>query len=298
MRKLIKSPSFISIWVIGIITIIVTTNINWNPKSWDSILETDAKGYYSYLPAVIVYQDANLSFFDEMEGHKYYNETFHYEYRTHTDDHKVYPKYYCGTAVAEAPLYIITHFISFFSDFDSDGYARPYALSVTLSAIIYLLIGLLFLRGILLIYNVNEWVITFIIIATAFGTNIFYYTIVEPGMSHVYAFAFMSGFVFYAKNYFKSSSIKSLLLLALCLGFAIIIRPTNVLILLAIPFIASGYFMNKFLVSKKNFGKYYNRITKTGGIILLITGILISTNQIQVISYYILTTFPFLTTLG
>ena len=67
---------------------------------------------------------------------------------------------------------------------------------------------------------------------------------------------------------------------------------------LAIPFIVSGYFMNKFLVSKKGFGKYYNRITKTGGTILLITGILITTNQIQVISYYILTTFPFLTTLG
>jgi cytochrome c-type biogenesis protein len=67
---------------------------------------------------------------------------------------------------------------------------------------------------------------------------------------------------------------------------------------LAIPFIASGYFMNKFLVSKKGFGKYYNRVTKTGGIILLITGILITTNQIQVISYYILTTFPFLTSLG
>ena len=67
---------------------------------------------------------------------------------------------------------------------------------------------------------------------------------------------------------------------------------------LAIPFIASGYFMNKFLTSKKGFGKYYNRVTKTGGIILLITGILIATNQIQVISYYILTTFPFLTTLG
>ena len=67
---------------------------------------------------------------------------------------------------------------------------------------------------------------------------------------------------------------------------------------LAIPFIASGYFMNKFLISKKGFGKYYNIITKGGGGSLLITGILISTNQIQVISYYILTTFPFLTTLG
>ena len=67
---------------------------------------------------------------------------------------------------------------------------------------------------------------------------------------------------------------------------------------LAIPFIASGYFMNKFLTSKKGVGKYYNRVTKTGGVILLITGILIATNQIQIISYYILTTFPFLTTLG
>ena len=67
---------------------------------------------------------------------------------------------------------------------------------------------------------------------------------------------------------------------------------------LAIPFILSGYFMNKFLISKKGFGKYYNRVTKTGGVILLITGILIATNQIQVISYYILTTFPFLTSLG
>ena len=67
---------------------------------------------------------------------------------------------------------------------------------------------------------------------------------------------------------------------------------------LAIPFILAGYFMNKFINTKKNFGKHFNKITKSGGVILLITGILISTNQIQVISYYILTTFPFLTTLG
>ena len=67
---------------------------------------------------------------------------------------------------------------------------------------------------------------------------------------------------------------------------------------LAIPFVLSGYFMNKFLTTRKDFSKYYGRVTKTGGAILLITGILIATNQIQVISYYILTMFPFLTTLG
>ena len=67
---------------------------------------------------------------------------------------------------------------------------------------------------------------------------------------------------------------------------------------LAIPFVLSGYFMNKFLTTRKGFSKYYGRVTKTGGAILLITGVLIATNQIQVISYYILTMFPFLTTLG
>ena len=49
---------------------------------------------------------------------------------------------------------------------------------------------------------------------------------------------------------------------------------------------------------KKGFGKYYGTITKTGGAILLATGILITTNYIQVISYYILTNFPILAKLG
>ena len=67
---------------------------------------------------------------------------------------------------------------------------------------------------------------------------------------------------------------------------------------LAIPFILSGYYMSRFLASRKGFSKYYGKVTKTGGVILLVTGILIATNQIQVISYYILTIFPILTTLG
>ena len=67
---------------------------------------------------------------------------------------------------------------------------------------------------------------------------------------------------------------------------------------LAIPFILSGYYMTIFLNSKKGFSKHYSKVKTGGGVILLITGILILTNSIQVISYYILTTFPFLTKLG
>ena len=67
---------------------------------------------------------------------------------------------------------------------------------------------------------------------------------------------------------------------------------------LAIPFILSGYLMQKFLIFSKNFKKNINNVSKIGGIILLITGILIITNQLQALGYYLLDIFPFLQNFG
>ena len=67
---------------------------------------------------------------------------------------------------------------------------------------------------------------------------------------------------------------------------------------LAIPFILSGYLMQKFLIFSKNFKKNITLISMTGGIILLITGILILTNQLQALGYYLLNVIPFLQNFG
>ena len=67
---------------------------------------------------------------------------------------------------------------------------------------------------------------------------------------------------------------------------------------LALPFILSGYLIQKFLIFSKNFKKNINLVSKTGGFILLITGILILTNQLQALGYYLLNIFPFLQNLG
>ena len=67
---------------------------------------------------------------------------------------------------------------------------------------------------------------------------------------------------------------------------------------LAIPFILSGFLIQKFLLFSKNFKKNINIVLKFGGTILLITGVLILTNQLQVLGYYILNIFPFLQSLG
>ena len=67
---------------------------------------------------------------------------------------------------------------------------------------------------------------------------------------------------------------------------------------LAIPFILSGYLMQRFLMFSKNFRKNINLVSKIGGVILLVTGILILTNQLQILGYYILNTLPFLQNFG
>ena len=67
---------------------------------------------------------------------------------------------------------------------------------------------------------------------------------------------------------------------------------------LAVPFILSGYLMQKFLIFSKNFKKNINLISKIGGIILLFTGILILTNQLQAIGFYIIKVFPFMQNFG
>ena len=67
---------------------------------------------------------------------------------------------------------------------------------------------------------------------------------------------------------------------------------------LAIPFILSGYGISKFLAFSKNFRKNIKIVSVTGGVILLMTGILILTNKLQALGYFILEAIPILGNLG
>ena len=67
---------------------------------------------------------------------------------------------------------------------------------------------------------------------------------------------------------------------------------------LAIPFVLSGYLIQRFLLFSKNFRKNINLISKIGGITLLDTGILILTYQLQAIGFYIIKVFPFMQNFG
>lgn len=107
--RLKKNAVTIAIFIIMLITTIVSSNFNWGNKHWKGIVEADGKGYYAYLPAIFIYKDLNFGFFDEIEKEKYYNKNLYYDYRADTNG-KTINKYYCGTALAELPFFLIAHF--------------------------------------------------------------------------------------------------------------------------------------------------------------------------------------------
>ena len=67
---------------------------------------------------------------------------------------------------------------------------------------------------------------------------------------------------------------------------------------LAIPFILSGYLIQKFMVFSKNLKSKINIISKFGGGLLLLTGLLIISNKLQALGFYLLQYIPFLQNIG
>jgi len=67
---------------------------------------------------------------------------------------------------------------------------------------------------------------------------------------------------------------------------------------LAIPFIISGILIDKFLLFSKSFKKYISAITKIGGTILLITGIAVLTDRLQILGFFIIEFFPSMGNIG
>ncbi len=226
----------------GLICFAVTSNINWYKDSWRGTIETDARGYYAYLPAVFIYNDLEFEFYEELEGSEstpYYDKNFVTDYRQNTNNGTV-NKYYCGTAIAEAPFFLIAHGYQLLTGGATDGYAKPYMIAISLAAVVYLFIGLIFLNKVLKHFRLTNRIRALVLILLTFGTNLFYYCCVEPGMSHIYSFALISIFCYLLIRFRDVPSIANATKIGVIYGLIVLIRPSNALILLSAPIFLGG----------------------------------------------------------
>jgi len=67
---------------------------------------------------------------------------------------------------------------------------------------------------------------------------------------------------------------------------------------LAVPFVISSLIIEKFLFFSKKSKSYLSKIRKFSGVTLLITGVLIVIQKLQIVGFYLIQIFPFLQKLG
>jgi hypothetical protein len=211
-------------------------NVNWGGKRWKGFFLADSNGYYSYLPAVFIYHDLSFAFIDQVQKADFATRP-DFDFRKQTTIPN-FDKWYCGTALAIAPFFLLGHIITLIAGLDASGYSFWYAWALNIAAIFYCLAGLLALRKILSRYIENAKVIAIVLGLILFATNLFFYATSEPAMSHVYSFAFINMFVLQVIRYGERQQAKILPFIFMLLATIIIIRPVNGLIVLLLPFLA------------------------------------------------------------
>lgn len=204
-------------------------------------ISSDGFGYYAYLPAVFIYQDLNFSFFDNAYKKNYHEDpppwvrSFMIETET-----GVINKYWIGESLLLLPFFLIAHWLSTLFGLDADGYSSLYQYAVFCAAIFYLYFGCRFIYKYLLQKGFKKAIANLSILIIVFGTNLFYYSIYEPSMSHVYSFFCVSAFCYFGSNYFSTPSFRLLLLSCVSVLLILLVRPVNIIALSFLPLLAEN----------------------------------------------------------
>ncbi len=198
-------------------------------KKWqkEEVLKYDSLIYYTYLPATFIYHDLSLDFLSELPSTITNN--IWYE---KLSDNKKYLKMTSGVAILCSPFFLVAKNIHTSDGQNKSGFGSKFQLSIVVAALFYLLIGLIYLRKTLLLFF-DDIVTSLVLVIVSLGTNLFYYTVFESGMSHVYSFSLVSVFLYYSIRWNHDDfNIKSLIILSIIGGLITLIRPLNGIICL------------------------------------------------------------------
>jgi hypothetical protein len=204
--------------LIGLVIIVCNFGIGsfiFDSKMRVCEIASDSYGYYQYLPALFIRKDiAN-----------------HDGYGTPLPNGKSLNKYNYATALLEMPVFLVQYKIASFFNSPPPLYGAYYTKGILLSASIYLSLGLLMLGSYL--KKKFGWYSTIVTLSLIYlGTNLLFYTTVEPGMSHVFSFFCVCGMVYFTERAIKNNRWQDHITNALFIALAVIIRPINLPIVL------------------------------------------------------------------
>lgn len=185
----------------------------------------DQFGYYAYLPAVFIYDD--LKFEGEWATTNQANcgNPGVYQFSELGEGKKV-NIYHAGLAFVQLPGFLIADVIARNTQFERNGHSLPYYAAARITAILFIFLGIFFLRATLKLFF-SEGLTSLVILLIYGATNVYITFFYGELMPHLYLFALNAVFTYYVLRFRDSRLGIHLLLAAFVLGLSTAIRPTQ-----------------------------------------------------------------------
>lgn len=232
-------------WVDMILLVIVGFSFYYSFQGNDSVIWSDSEGYYMYLPAIFIH-----------DGFEKIPIKTKDQFSRYPGTNKYFTKYTYGVALMQLPFFLGSNAIARNNEETITGYETIYSRGIRIAALFYALLGLLLLRRFLGRYFSNV-IIAITLVGLYFGTNLFYYVTREPGMSHIYSFFLFCSFLFSTSKFYEKPNLANTLIVGLLAGLIVLIRPTNVLLLLFFVF----YQVNSWKDFRLRLQFYWKKVT-------------------------------------
>ena len=220
-----KSKQY-SLWsIVFIFAFIVSTFFYFQVWKKNRII-VDAPSYYAYLPAVFIHHDLKMNFIDR--DRDFYKDKIWY-YKIENGNKLI--KCPAGVSLALLPFFMAGHLIAGWMDIPQTGYTMPYQNAMSLGVLLYLFIGLLYLRK-LLLAHFSEGISALTIITLVLGTNLLWYSTFEGFMSHGISFSLLCICMYLFDRWLREGHLRPLLVFSALFGILVLIRPLAITILL------------------------------------------------------------------
>lgn len=257
-----KLSKYGSLWVILLFFIAgVFIRQPWKGDSLEQkTIYWDVISYYAYLPATFIHGDLSLGFLKKPVVDSNFINLY---WPTRLENGNEIIKTTMGWAILNVPAFFLGHTYAKLFGHTQDGFSTPYQVAIAFNNVLFCFLGFLYLFRLLSTFFQAKTV-QLTMICVAFGTNIFYYTSFTNPISHCYEFTLILMFLWYSLRWYETPQAKILYFLGLLLGFIILIRPLN-LIVVIIPLL--------FHIDQKNFVHKQWALVKTHYKHLLIAGL-------------------------
>jgi len=190
-------------------------------KAPDRVIAHDVVLYYQYLPTVFIYKDLSMSF--TKTNIEFFRDKI---WTNSTKVGRTMSKMTMGTAVLYSPFFFPAHWLAKPLGYPADGYSLPYRIALAFSSIFYAMAGLFLLMKLLRKYF-DRMAVAITVLAIGLGTNLYFYTNIDPAMSHAYSFCLFAAFILLTDKWIARPGWLVALGIGISGGLIILVRPSN-----------------------------------------------------------------------